>query len=250
METAKFKLDKKIFIKGKIYLLSGLSIGGSYSPLAIGAPDSIVIRNPISGKPYIPGSTLKGKLRSLIEIKEGLINKNSTAKIKYGPSEDESKIAAQLFGMAKKGDPRPSRVIFRDLELLDDADKFKNTDMPYTETKTEVTIDRITSAANPRTIERVPAGAEFPLEVIINVFDGEANGVKDDAQLYVNTILSGLMLLEDDYLGGKGSRGSGRVKITVDSIKVRTAAYYRDPLKNPEEDFDINIPESLKAQAV
>lgn len=246
-----FKLQSKIIITGKIKTLSGLTIGGSFSPLSIGAPDNIVIRNPISGKPYIPGSSLKGKIRSLTDLRDGSIELGEMNKnVNWISSSNLQHISARLFGKAESNNPRPSRVIFRDAEILDDPEKFKNTDMPYTETKMEVVIDRITSAAMPRQIERVPAGAEFPLEVIINVFDGEANGVKDDAQLYVNTILSGLMLLEDDYLGGKGSRGSGRVKITVDSIKVRTAAYYRDPLKNPEKDFDINIPESLKAQAV
>ncbi|GCD77996.1 type III-A CRISPR-associated RAMP protein Csm3 [Thermaurantimonas aggregans] len=244
------KLRSKIIITGKIKTLSGLTIGGTFSPLSIGAPDNIVIRNPISGKPYIPGSSLKGKIRSLIDVRDGSIVRADMNNVKWISSSDVNNISARLFGKAEANNPRPSRVIFRDAEILDDPEKFQNTDMPYTETKMEVVIDRITSAAMPRQIERVPAGAEFPLEIVINVFEGEANGVKDDEKEYVNTIFSGLMLLEDDYLGGKGSRGSGRVKITIDSIKERSAEYYKNPIKHLEKNFDIEIPESLRAQAV
>ncbi|MFN4298818.1 MAG: type III-A CRISPR-associated RAMP protein Csm3 [Thermaurantimonas sp.] len=245
-----FKLKSKIIITGKIKTLSGLTIGGTFSPLSIGAPDNIVIRNPISGKPYIPGSSLKGKIRSLIDLRDGSIERRDMGNVKWISSSDISKISAKLFGKAETNNPRPSRVIFRDAEILDDPEKFKNTDMPYTETKMEVVIDRITSAAMPRQIERVPAGAEFPLQIVINVFDGRANDVEDDAQLYVKTILSGLLLLEDDYLGGKGSRGSGRVKISIDTIRERSADYYKDPKQHPEKDFQVEIPESLRAQAI
>ena len=88
---------------------------------------------------------------------------------------------------------------------------FNHTDLPYTESKTEVAIDRITSRANPRTFERVPAGAKFKLNMVINIFDGE-----DESALKA-TLKQAIKLLEDDYLGGHGSRGYGQVEILLDN---------------------------------
>ena len=106
---------------------------------------------------------------------------------------------------------QPSKIIVRDAILSDDSKKMlldcDNLDMPYTENKYENTIDRITAKANPRNMERVPAGAVFNAEFIINVWDD-----KDDEKNLLELFEKGIRLLENDYLGGSGSRGYGQIK--------------------------------------
>ncbi len=200
------KINKKIVITGKIKLLSGMHIGGSNSSMNIGGPDKFVIRNPIDNKPYIPGSSLKGKMRSLLELSDGTITPTPERDI-YGPTKDPSTRAGKLFGTVG-ANQQPSRLIVRDCPLLSSMDDFKNTDLPYTESKTEVSICRITAKANPRTFERVPAGAIFDMNLVLNVFDG------DNEKVMLDSIMTSLKLLQDDYLGGQGSRGYGNVEIT------------------------------------
>ena len=194
------RLVKKIIYTGKIVLKTGLHIGGTNAALNIGGPDKFVVRNPINNIPYIPGSSLKGKLRSLIEIKNGC------SKVSTDPNSESGK----LFGVAGGNDnTRPSRLIVRDAELDTESKPgmFENTDLPYTESKTEVNIDRVTSKANPRTFERVPAGAEFKLSMVLNIFEGE-----DEKELE-GILFKAIEMLHDDYLGGQGSRGYGQVEI-------------------------------------
>lgn len=198
------KLNKKIIYSGTIELLTGLHIGGTNSALNIGGPDNFVVRNPINNLPYIPGSSLKGKLRSLTEIAFGEAEGGK-------PSNNIKSRAGKLFGTSGDNDEsHPSRIIVRDAELMPDACNFENTDLPYTESKTEVNIDRITSKANPRTFERVPAGAKFKLNMVLNIFEEE-----DEKELK-EILATAIKLLEDDYLGGHGSRGYGQVKIELD----------------------------------
>ncbi|MEY8688145.1 type III-A CRISPR-associated RAMP protein Csm3 [Bacteroides sp. AN502(2024)] len=200
------KLIKKVIYTGKIVLKTGLHIGGTNAGLNIGGPDRFVVRNPINNIPYIPGSSLKGKMRALVEIANGETNNGK-------PTNRIEDKAGALFGVAGDNDKsRPSRLIVRDAELWkDDPDiDFKNTDLPYTESKTEVCIDRVTAKANPRTFERVPAGAKFNLEMVLNVFEGE------DENRLKQTLKEAIHLLEDDYLGGHGSRGYGQVEIYLD----------------------------------
>lgn len=199
------KLKKKIIYTGTITLVTGLHIGGTNAALNIGGPDKFVVRNPINNIPYIPGSSLKGKMRALVEIAKGCISNKGKA------SEDPNSISGKLFGVATgKDDNRPSRLIVRDADLdVSKEDMFANTDLPYTESKTEVAIDRITAEANPRTFERVPAGAQFKLNMVLNIFDGE------DEEELVRTLNFAIELLQDDYLGGHGSRGYGQVKIKL-----------------------------------
>ena len=194
------RLVKKIIYTGKIVLKTGLHIGGTNAALNIGGPDKFVVRNPINNIPYIPGSSLKGKLRSLIEIKNGC------SKVSTDPNSESGK----LFGVAGGNDnTRPSRLIVRDAELDTESKPgmFENTDLPFTESKTEVNIDRVTSKANPRTFERVPAGAEFKLSMVLNIYEGE-----DEKELE-GILFKAIEMLHDDYLGGQGSRGYGQVEI-------------------------------------
>lgn len=203
------KLKKKIIYTGTIVLKTGLHIGGTNTALNIGGPDKFVVRNPITQLPYIPGSSLKGKMRSLIELAYGETNNGSVTK-------DPNTKAGKLFGLSSDiENGHPSRIIVRDGELKN-PEELSNTDLLYTESKTEVTINRITAKANPRTFERVPAGAKFNLEMVLNIFDG------DNEDELKSTIKKAIELLEDDYLGGNGSRGYGQVKIILDAPKVKT----------------------------
>ena len=207
------KLEKKVIYTGTITLKTGLHIGGTNASLNIGGPDKFVVRNPISNIPYIPGSSLKGKMRSLVEIANGETNGGK-------PSNNPESKAGKLFGTAGDGDDKhPSRLIVRDAELDIEATDFSNTDLPYTESKTEVAIDRVTAKANPRTFERVPAGAKFKLNMVLNVFKDE------DEKALKSTIKQAIKLLEDDYLGGHGSRGYGQVKIDLDKEDGESKTY-------------------------
>lgn len=234
------KLIKKIFIHGSIRLLTGLRIGGSSSAMSIGGLDNIIIRNPIDNKPYIPGSSLKGKMRSLIELREGTIGNRNMGSVKHGPSEEAGSLACRLFGNST-GDERqqPSRIIVRDCNLHTPEEVFQNTEVPYAEVKTEVVIDRITSAANPRTMERVPAGAKFSLNLIINIFD------RENEKELVQTTFDALRLLQDDYLGSSGSRGYGQVKITISEMYQRTTAFYKNQAQQELYDL-VPVPAELK----
>ena len=207
------KLLKKIVCTGQITLKTGLHIGGTNTALNIGGPDSFVVRNPLTNVPYIPGSSLKGKMRSLIELRDGTIDKKGNV------TNDQNTNAGALFGTSGANDEsHPSRIIVRDAELdISDPHMFDNTDLPYTESKTEVTINRITAKANPRTIERVPAGAKFNMNVVINIFD------TDNEQQLLKTFKDAIALLQDDYLGGNGSRGYGQVEFS--EMKYDTKTY-------------------------
>lgn len=122
-------------------------------------------------------------------------------------------VAARLFGNAKGNDQqRKSRVIVRDGKLINGEALLEKTEIPYTEAKTEVTICRITSAANPRQMERVPAGAKFSLEIVLDIYTDENE--KELKEL----LLRSLELVRNDYLGGSGSRGYGQVMFHIEQV--------------------------------
>lgn len=193
----------KIRISGTIEILSGLHIGGSTAFAAIGAVDSPVIKDPLTNLPVIPGSSLKGKMRSLLA-------KTYNQKLAQMPNEDDWKIT-RLFGATSGGgnDGKQliaGRLLFRD-SFLSNKDELSSKGVrTFTETKFENTINRITAVANPRQIERSIRGSKFDFEMIYEI-QSQAE-VAEDFQ----TILNGLKLLELDYLGGNGSRGYGKIK--------------------------------------
>lgn len=192
------KLIKKIKIEYTIEVLTGLHIGGSSENVEIGGIDNPVIKL-LDGQPYIPGSSLKGKIRSLLEQKAGVKNVGDDEYIN------------NLFGGGK--DTKPSKVIFRDACLTDDSiKKLKKSTylpMPYTENKYENVINRVTGKAeHPRQTERVPAGVDFKGEIILNIWDDN----NDNEKNFTKMLEEGISLLENDYLGGSGSRGYGQVK--------------------------------------
>ena len=238
------KLIKKIFISGTIDVKTGLSVGGGSIGLEIGGADKVVVRNPITNQPYIPGSSLKGKMRSLLEKLDGKFKTetDSEGKISTKPCSCGTCMICKVFGVSEdKG--MPARLIVRDSELanVEELEKSKNTDMPFTEVKTEVVIDRITSAATPRQFERVPAGAKFGLNLICNIYDGDA---ETDM---LNRIFEGLSLVQDDYLGGSGTRGYGEVKFNIDTLTCKDQSCYE---KNSaaQELSDISIPLTLRME--
>jgi CRISPR-associated protein Csm3 len=191
----------KIKITGTIEVKTGLHIGGDDSFSAIGAIDSPVVRDPRTRQPIIPGSSLKGKMRTLLARDRGSIPDKGPK----GFANDCSEIS-RLFGSMVKGSDasgeglQMSRLQFADCFLAN-----KDALPQIFENKFENTIDRLTSVANPRQIERVVRGAEFGLDIIYNVEDPEE--LEED---FANIRIA-IELLENDYLGGGGTRGNGRV---------------------------------------
>ena len=189
----------KIEISGTIEIVTGLHIGGSSAFSAIGAVDSPVIMDTRTNQPMIPGSSLKGKMRAL------LAKQYNTTIAKT--ADDDAECLTNLFGSAKS--KKESRVLFTDM-FLDNLDELKRAGLTgATEVKFENSISRMTAVANPRQIERVVRGAQFPMQLIYEYTD------KTDEETLLQDyriLKEGFKLLEYDYLGGSGSRGYGRIK--------------------------------------
>ena len=240
--TTGVKLAQKIFIKGEIEALTGIAIGGVDVGLEIGGVDKVIVRHPITKEPYIPGSSLKGKIRSLLEKLHNLeLKEIVSGKIYMHTCENPDCTLCNLFGRSADKAASNTRLIVRDAKCtnIDWLEQATDTELPYAETKTEVIIDRITSAAQPRTFERVPAGAKFDLEMILTLYDG------DKENEYIKMIFEGLRLLQDDYLGGSGSRGYGKVKVHIERIERKTAEDYING-QGAHVANDINIPDELR----
>jgi len=199
-------------IKGIIVVLSGLHIGAGDDKVEIGGMDSPVIRNPLTREPYIPGSSIKGKMRALLEWKENRLNSDG------GPCEcglPDCPIC-RIFGCGntdkqKARERGPSRLIIRDAALAEDSKETLAKGKPIFEDKTENSLNRVTAQAMPRHIERVVPGVKFDFELIYRIID-TGKGAEDDEKLFESVVLEGLRLLQNDYLGGGGSRGNGRIK--------------------------------------
>lgn len=202
------KLIKKIKISTELTVLTGLHIGDSSDNVEIGGVDNPVVRRTIDNVPYIPGSSIKGKIRSLLEQIAGSAEVGGGTN-KFDDKPQKVQKIINLFGFAN--DNKPSKLIVRDAYLQEqsimDLRESEFTDMPYTEIKFENTIQRITGkAVNPRQTERVPAGAKFDVNFVINVWDN------DKEEELIGLLENGIKALENDYLGGSGSRGYGQVK--------------------------------------
>lgn len=195
----------KLEIKGKIKVMTGLHIGGSKEFSAIGAVDSPVMRDTFSNMPFIPGSSLKGKLRFLLQEKLG--EKARDSKVTH--NDDDIRVK-RLFGGANENKDEKaiiSRLYFSDSFISNEEDLKSIGIGQLTEVKFENTINRFTAIANPRQIERVIRGTEFDMSVIYNA-DKE-----DEIEEDIENLKEAFELLEYDYLGGNGTRGYGRVKI-------------------------------------
>ncbi|MDH2998908.1 type III-A CRISPR-associated RAMP protein Csm3 [Pasteurellaceae bacterium LFhippo2] len=223
------KLTNIIEIKAILELKTGLHIGSGDSEMHIGGVDNTVIKNPITGKPYIPGSSLKGKIRTLLEWRSGEVQKAplSLGQVEKAKDPQAVKDILRLFGISgdTKGSEQEvveigvSRLAFWDCELTPEWLKMlDDNNLPATEAKSENTIDRITSTAgNPRQTERVPASSTFDFKLTLRQFEG-------DSPELVELVLKGLRLLELDSLGGSGSRGYGKVEfqnLTVADVETK-----------------------------
>lgn len=202
------KLEKVITISGQIECKTGLSIG-SNGDLNIGGADSEVIKNPLTGYPYIPGSSIKGKMRSQLEKKYNMINDKKGQPC--GCGEKECKVC-KVFGahMNPGALSAPVRIIVRDANLSEESiEDFKKGNL--LEVKGENIIDRKSGTAGmPRFIERVVAGAKFDFKILLQIFEG------DNEDKLIAFIEEGLHGIEESYLGGSGSRGYGEVKFTYE----------------------------------
>ncbi len=228
------RLVKKILVRGEITALTGMHIGGNDTGLGIGGADKVVVRDPKTRRPYIPGSSLKGKMRSLLERVDCArlgCDGFAVQGITLAPCKCGGCAVCLVFGVpadeSRPYDPdKPyagaARALFRDAHMTPasaaEMANWSGLDLPYAEVKTEVAIDRLTSKANPRQFERVPAGARFGFEVALNVYD------KDDEEEMLGLLQRGLQLVADDAIGGQGSRGYGQVEITLTHIVRRDAA--------------------------
>lgn len=248
-EETPMQTHSKVFIHGILKVETGLHIGGNSVNSSVGGTVAVVVRHPFNNQPYIPGSSLRGKIRSLLETVrgdekdnpvEGGFSFKDEPKDEPKEAEKEKNIPAlagknpssklgKLFGVAAEVvDKTASRLIVQDAHLTQNSvnklkNVLKNTDMPLTEVKAEVWIDRITTAADHlRYIERVPAGFEFDFKMILTLLPG------DSKEEFLKLISEGMRLLQYDSLGGKGSRGGGKVTFKEVKLSEKTVAQYQE----------------------
>jgi CRISPR-associated protein Csm3 len=205
-------LTKHIALSGTLVCRTGLRIGGSKENIEIGGMDNPILRDPLSKLPYIPGSSLKGKLRSSLEYKYRKVGAYGNP---CGCAQPNCMVCT-VFGphLQPVHDLGPARIIVRDALLTPDSkaelEKLLEEGLQYAEVKTENIIDRRTGVARRgglRNVERVPAGTKFDLNTSLRIFDG------DDEGEILSFVKEGLRLMQEDYLGGSGTRGYGWVKI-------------------------------------
>lgn len=204
-------MNIKLEITGTLEVLTGMHIGGSSAFAAIGAVDSPVVRDTLSDRPMIPGSSLKGKLRTLLARQ---YNQNPLTE-----ADNDDPRVLRLFGCSKK-EQRRSRLLFRDMILPDSSVQELQSFGLYaaTEVKFENSINRLSAVANPRQIERVIRGCKFDLNILYDLCETDKlNEITEDIAL----LAEGMRLLEYDYLGGHGSRGYGKVKFS--DLQLRPA---------------------------
>lgn len=225
------KLTAKIIIRGRIQAVTGLHIGGSKSSLDIGGVDLNIIKTP-HGVPFIPGSSLKGKLRSMLARVVGSMA--TTSRDAKGELSDEQfPYILELFGSSGDAEGEKActtrllvRDAFLDQEHFNEQFNGQELDLEFSTIKWENRINRRTGTAeHPRQLERVPAGAEFPFELIYDVYADAEESYENSSitrlakhQQALDTALS---LMEHDYLGGQGSRGYGKIKFIGMTIKKR-----------------------------
>jgi len=239
--ATKLGLIGKLLLDGDMICSSGLHIGAGKGSLDLGGADNPVVKDAF-GRPYVPGSSIRGKLRSLLEHAAGAVSPSELVylsrrrgqEVRIHQTDDPGDEICLLFGRnpgrmeRASGDhidtatATPARLTVYDAPLdLDSitAPMRENLDDELTEVKSENAIDRITCQANARTLERVPAGARFKVRFVVDILCAE------DRELAAK-LIEGLRLLEDDALGGGGSRGSGRVNFAGWSATWRNRAYY------------------------
>lgn len=206
------KLQKHVGFKALLVCKTGTRIGGTEAGMGIGAAENPIIKDS-KGAPYIPGSSLKGKLRSMLEYKY----KKAESGAPCGCGQPLATCpVCTIFGPHKVigHDLGPTRIIVRDAFLSDksmkDWEAARKEGVDFTETKTETAIDRKTGMAASRSLrkqERVEAGTEFALNISLRVFED------DDEARMKEIVKEGIDLINKDYIGGSGTRGYGWVEI-------------------------------------
>jgi CRISPR-associated protein Csm3 len=243
MNVPEIRLAGKLIFDASLVCLTGLHIGAGKGSLEIGGADNPVVKDAF-GRPVVPGSSLRGRMRSLLEQALGLtspeemvyLSRRRGQEVRIHQSDRPDDPVCLLFGRNPgrmervKGEAlearhaTPARLAIYDAPL--DADSItpqmrEQLDDELTEVKSENAIDRITSQANPRTLERVPAGARFRVRMVVDILS------EDDRKL-VPLVVQGMRLMEDAALGGSGSRGSGRIEFQNIRAVWRSRRYYAD----------------------
>lgn len=218
------KLKEYIEIQGAIVLKEGLRVGGTKEAVGIGETDNPIIRHPITRKPYIPGSSIKGKIRSLLEQKYSEVSQKTGR-----PCDCGSCFICSLFGCGSpsKGN-EPSRLIFRDANLVIESEKELEDALPgsFVEIKTEIAMDRNkgrTITGSLRQQERIPAGAKFGFAFTFRLFD-EDNAKRKE---YFAKLSDAFEMIEKDYVGGGGTRGYGQVEFLTADLSKHIFEYLR-----------------------
>ncbi|HKX30234.1 MAG TPA: type III-A CRISPR-associated RAMP protein Csm3 [Blastocatellia bacterium] len=230
-----------VMIRGKIECLSGLHIGGSGGGFQIGGIENSVVRNPIDDFPYIPGSSLKGKMRSLMEWALGRIDPQGRV-YENSPHPQDDEIL-RIFGASAERERRagPTRLLVRDAvpdmvtrELMQRLESEQG--LPKVEIKTEISLNRITSRAEsgPRQVERVPVGSRFNFGLVYGIY--EVDGLRVHDVDLLDRVFWALRLVEDSALGRSGSRGYGQVRFHLGSTVIRTLVDYQSGASQPSGD--------------
>ena len=209
---------KILTLKGQIELVSGLHIGGGDDTMKIGGIDSQVIKDINTNKPYIPGSSLKGKMRSLLEWNNRLVSyaggKVFSSDFLDKVPEPDRKAAQNLLKIFGDKEDKKKEIGITRISVGDCVLSKESEGLKLSEGKYENVINRERGTAeHPRQIERVPAGVKFDLVIRLKVFD-EKEPYNDNENELKEMVVKGLELINNDYLGGSGSRGYGRVEFT------------------------------------
>jgi len=269
-----FSLQGRYIINAKLVCETGLHIGGATTGFEIGGIDNPVVKDALTEEPYIPGSSLKGKLRALLEWSLGknkfskyphhfAQGKKGSGQPTFSPCDCGQCVSCVLFGVTPDSSVRDKENHFRGVDMEDSfaakvvveedgkeriffytgptrltvRDSFLDPESKaemekllgkgfYTEVKTENALDRVTAEANPRPMERVPKGAAFDIEMVLDVYRADVNRADDRKLLILKALFEAMHLLEDSALGGTSSRGSGKVRFTDLSAKFRDVSYY------------------------
>lgn len=216
-------------IDATIKLVTGMRVGGSTDVIEIGGNDSPVVRNPLSKELYIPGSSIKGKMRMLMEWVEGKIDSKGNVHTCSDPSCPVCRIFGRGAKESEKAESGPTRIAVKDAYLSDESKKeledLKNRTGLDTEWKYENNINRLTSAATPRNSERIPAGVSFKFNVSYKILDMNDDGNLDE-NLFEEVVLKALKGLEIEGLGGGVSRGNGQIKFI--DLKINGEDYLEE----------------------
>ena len=221
-------MKNPIKILCSIELVSWLHIWAGKESLKIWWIDSPVVKHPLTNIPYIPWSSIKGRMRGLLEMKKweyssktGKDEKTGEEKTLYLSSEDPTKDCAKYFGCAwdKK---ISSRLLFSDfaLDITQEIVKPYITEKwimksNFFEDKAENTIPRFNSGtAKPRHIERIPSWVKFIWYITV---------IQDDVvdnDTVKNLLEEWISLVEMTFLWWSWSRWYGRVKFTFDTSSL------------------------------